>query len=311
MCHGRSRVHRRAPVPVSEDYVEPRYGDVECDACSWRCDLRHYEQALKAVGGVDWVFALAADMGGMGYIGKHHCEIIHNNAMINLNMAKVVRQGNSVTRLLYTSSACVYPEDMQMDDDAPLLAESMAWRGKPDTAYGIEKIFSEEVYRHLADETGIEIRLARFHNIFGPQGSWNDGREKAPAAMLRKAAMAKLCGSNRIEVWGDGLAVRSFCYIDDCLELLMRLMLSDYDEPLNIGTDQAVTINELALIAADCAGIEGAELVHIAGPMGVRARNADLSKMREVLDYEPQVSLRDGMQKTYEWIRQRVYETFS
>jgi nucleoside-diphosphate-sugar epimerase len=208
---------------------------------------------------------------------------------------------------VFTSSACVYPEDLQMgDDDAPMLREEDAWVGKADTAYGVEKLMSEEVYLRLAEDTETEVRLARFHNIFGPEGSWNDGREKAPAAMMRKAAQAALNGTNQIEVWGDGLALRSFCYIDDCLEMLLRLMASDYAQPLNIGTDRAVTINELALIAAGCAGIDDAELVHVPGPQGVRGRNADLTKMRRVLAYEPRVSLEDGMAIAYKWIEEQV-----
>ena len=260
--------------------------------------------------GVDEIYALAADMGGMGYLAHHHFDILRNNALINLNTAEAAAKFD-IKRLLYTSSACVYPENLQMADDAPNLREDQAWGGKADTAYGTEKRFSEEVYLHMARETDAQVRLARFHNIFGPQGSYDDGREKAPAAMCRKAAYAVLNGTNQIEVWGDGLAVRSFCFIDDCLEMLCRLMRSDYNQPINIGTDRAVTINELALIAANCAGLENVELVHVPGPQGVRGRNADLSKMRQVLQYEPRTSLKDGMQKTYDWIFDRVRESVS
>ena len=272
-------------------------------ADEWRTlDLRDYGNAAQAVRDVDLVFALAADMGGMGYISQNHFEILTNNALINLSTARAA-QMYGIRRLLFTSSACVYPEDLQMgDDEAPMLREDDAWAGKADTAYGVEKLMSEEVYLRLAEDTNTQVRLARFHNIFGPEGSWCDGREKAPAAMMRKAAEAALNGTNQIEVWGDGMALRSFCYIDDCLEMLLRLMASDYEQPLNIGTDRAVTINELAKIAAGCAGIDGVELVHVPGPQGVRGRNADLTKMRRVLGYEPQVSLEDGIAQTYDWI---------
>lgn len=289
------------------DYVEPRYGDVDCDEAIWNCDLRYYNNALRAIGNMDWVFACAADMGGAGFVftGQHDFSILVNNIGINRNTA-IASMYAKPKRLLFTSSACVYPEGLQMMDAVPMLRESDAWIGKPDSAYGMEKLISEEIYTQLARASDTEVRIARFHNIFGPRGSWNDGREKAPAAMCRKAAVAALQGIKDIEVWGDGLACRSFCYIDDCLEMLYRLMVSDYDKPMNIGTDEAVIINNLALTAAQCAGIEGAELVHVDGPMGVRSRNADLSAMRQVLGYEPEVTLEDGMCRTYQWIEQQL-----
>lgn len=308
------------------DYVEPRYGDVPCNEGVWDCDLRISQNADAAVVGCDLVFALGADMGGAGFVftGEHDFDIIRNNALINVNTANACRT-RAVERVLFTSSACVYPEHLQagptkigggpldevviqLGDPMSLrggLKEEDAWNGKVDSAYGVEKLLSEELYIALGRETGIEVRIARFHNVFGPRGSWNDGREKVPAAMCRKVAEAKLSGNHEIEIWGDGEQVRSFCYIDDCLEMLYRLMQSDYGLPLNIGTDRAVSINELTDIVADIAGIRIAKK-HVRGPQGVRSRNADLSKMREVLNYEPAVSLEDGLARTYVWIESQV-----
>lgn len=288
------------------DHVDPRYGDVPCDEGLWNLDLRKVYYARTATRGMDWVFALAADMGGMGFISRNHFGILKNNALINVNMA---RTADRVDRVLFTSSACVYPERLQMDEGeagtkgARGLEESHAWAGKPDTAYGIEKLFSEELYTQLASGfKGRQTRIARFHNIFGPRGSWNDGREKAPAALCRKVAVAKLTGNPEVEIWGDGRQTRSFCYVDDCLEMLMRLMLSDWAGPLNIGTDRLVSINELADTIADVAGIKIVKKHDLSKPQGVRGRNADLTLMRDVLNYEPQVSLEEGLAKTYAWI---------
>jgi GDP-D-mannose 3',5'-epimerase len=305
------------------DYTHPRYGDVPCDEALWDCDLRALTNASKALVGVEQVFALAADMGGAGFVftGMNDFEILCNNALINVNTAREAAY-YGVQKLLFTSSACVYPEWLQTPDgtwmkqdgtpamEGPTyavfgLSESQAWNGKPDSAYGVEKLFSEELY-HALGAWGLEhVRIARFHNIFGPRGSWNDGREKAPAALCRKVAIAKLTGNPEVEIWGDGEQVRSFCYIDDCLEMLYRLMQSDYNKPLNIGTDRGVTINKLMDIVADAAGIEVVKK-YIEGPQGVRKRNADLSEMHQWLKYEPQVSLEEGIARTYKWIDDQV-----
>lgn len=292
------------------DYVRPRYGRVECDERSWRVDLRDPRAVSAVFDGIDEVYALAADMGGAGFVftGKHDFSILCNNALININTARACKNAG-VKRVLFTSSACVYPAALQ--DGSPtrsklMLRESDAWMGRPDHAYGSEKLFSEDVYTCLGRETNIKVRVARFHNVFGPKGSWNDGREKAPAALCRKAAEAKLSGNHEIEVWGDGEQVRSFCYIEDCLEMLCRLMQSNYSEPLNIGTDRSVSINDLIDIIEWAARIEVVRKHDLSKPQGVRSRNADLSKMREVLNYEPQFSLEDGIAKTYVWIEQQV-----
>ena len=211
---------------------------------------------------------------------------------------------NILHKALYTSSACVYPEDLQMGGEVDLV-ESDAWLGKPDTGYGIEKLFSEELYQAHGN-----VRIARFHNIFGPEGSWNDGKEKLPAAACRKIAEAKLHSNHDIEVWGDGEQIRSFCYIDDCLEMIYRLMKSSYYKPMNIGTDYSVTVNKVFDTVAEIAGITIEKQHDLTKPQGVRARNADLTLMREVLNFEPQIPLKEGLNRTYKWIqRQILWET--
>jgi len=288
------------------DYRLPEY-KTPADEVDWTCDLRDFRSALEALNRVRHVYALAADMGGMGYISSYHDTILQNNLRINLNTAYVVKALN-IEPVLYTSSACVYPERLQENTEARNLTESDAWDGKPDTAYGIEKLTSEEIYRRMGEEAGIAVRIARFHNIYGPEGDWYTGREKAPAAICRKVAEAKRDGRREIEIWGDGEQTRSFCYISDCLEMLYRLAQSKYDKPLNIGTDRAVSIDELAHIVMDAANWQ-AEIVHVPGPQGVRGRNADLTAMRKVLDYEPQVTLEDGIAETYAWIEEQVNAT--
>jgi nucleoside-diphosphate-sugar epimerase len=287
------------------DIKEPLFGNVTPDDARWNCDLRDFQNVLDAVVGVDEVYALGANMGGMGYIAYHHSTILYDNALINLNTARAA-QLTGVERVLFTSSACCYPERLQVNPDNAGLAEGDAWDGAPDTAYGVEKLFSEEVYLRLAQESDIHTRIARFHNVYGPQGSWNDGREKLPAAACRKVAEAKQRGDGVVEVWGDGLATRSFCYIDDCLQMLYRLMHSDYPLPMNIGTDRSVSVNKVFDIVAAVAGIDIIKQ-HAEGPQGVRGRNADLSLMRRILDYEPQVSLEEGLACTYAWIEGLVF----
>ena len=282
------------------DYRPPAY-KVPADEVDWTCDLRDPVNALNALVDVDEVYHLAADMGGMGYISFHHFDILQNNLRINLNTAKAATC-LGIKRLLFASSACVYPERFQYSNQARELREDAAWDGKPDTAYGIEKLIAEEIYQEMAH---IQVRIARFHNIYGPKGDWNSGREKAPAALCRKVAEAKRAGEHSIEVWGDGEQTRSFCYVSDCLEMLYRLMRSEHGEPLNIGTDRSVSIDELAHIVSETANWP-VTLIHIPGPQGVRGRNADLAAMRKVLGYEPRVALEDGIAETYAWIEEQV-----
>ena len=274
------------------DIKQPEYAPTDADDFMVR-DLREPEHARIATRGVDQVFALAADMGGMGFISANHATILHNNAMINLNTLEAAHQ-NGVTRYLYTSSACVYPEYKQTDAAVIALKEEDAYPAQPQDAYGWEKLITERLCMHYREEYGLETRTVRFHNIFGPLGTWDGGREKAPAAMCRKVAMAKLTGQKAIEIWGDGEQTRSFCYIDDCLEGLQRLMASDFHDPLNLGQDRLVTINQLADLVGAVAGVTLAK-THIPGPQGVRGRNSDNTKLRQVLGWEPGISLEDGL----------------
>jgi nucleoside-diphosphate-sugar epimerase len=287
------------------DLKHPEYSASDADEFHI-LDLRLWEHCLAATDGVDEVYALAADMGGMGFISTHHAEILHNNALINLHTIEAARQ-NGVGRYLYTSSACIYPEHLQTMTDVVPLKEVDAYPAQPQDAYGWEKLVSEILCQYYARDYGMETRIVRFHNIFGPLGTWDGGREKAPAALCRKIATAKLTGNPEVEIWGDGEQTRSFCYIDDCIEGLYRLMQSDYREPLNLGQDRMVSINELADLVAEVAEI-AIEKKYVSGPQGVRGRNSDNSRLREVLGWEPQISLEDGLAQTYAWIEDQVRE---
>jgi GDP-D-mannose 3',5'-epimerase len=267
-------------------------------------DLRRWENCLRATHEVSEVFALAADMGGMGFISNHHAEILYNNSLINLHTLEAARE-NGVTRYLYTSSACIYPEHLQEDTQVTPLKEDDAYPAYPQDAYGWEKLISERLCMHYREDYKVDTRIVRFHNIFGEKGTWRGGREKAPAALCRKIATAKLQGDTEIDIWGDGEQTRSFCYIDDCVEGIYRLMRSDFHDPINLGQDRMVSINELADMIADIAGYPVAKK-HIDGPQGVRGRNSDNTKLREVLGWEPAVSLEDGLRKTYAWIEKEV-----
>lgn len=277
----------------------------ETDADDFRiCDLRRWEDCLQATRGVDEVYALAADMGGMGFISCHHAEILSNNLLINLHTIEAAR-ANGVSRYFYTSSACVYPEYRQTETNVTPLAEEHAYPAQPQDAYGWEKLTTEKICEHYTGDYRLPTRIARFHNIYGPLGTWEGGREKAPAALSRKIAHAKLTGNHEIELWGDGEQTRSFCYIDDCVEGIHRIMQSDCGEPLNLGSDRLISINDLANLIATIAGID-IRIKHIDGPMGVRGRNSDNSKLRDILKWEPTIDLEEGLAKTYEWIEGEV-----
>ena len=285
------------------DLKRPDYGETAADEFEL-LDLRRWPDCLQATRAVEDVYALAADMGGMGYISQHHAEILHNNVLINTHTLEAARR-NGVGRYLYTSSACVYPEYRQTEAAVVPLAEDDAYPAAPQDAYGWEKLVSERLCLHYAEEYGMWTRVVRFHNIFGPLGTWDGGREKAPAALCRKVAVAKLTGVHEIEIWGDGEQTRSFCYIDDCVEGIYRLMQSDYGQPLNLGQDRMVTINELADMVAASAGITVTRR-HVTGPQGVRGRNSDNTRLRQVLGWEPRIPLEHGLARTYAWIEQQL-----
>ena len=248
----------------------------------------------------DEVYQFAADMGGAGYVftGEHDADIMHNSAQINLNMLDTCHKRN-VKRIFYSSSACMYPEYNQLDPDNPNCAEDSAYPASPDSEYGWEKLFSERIYLSYQRNKGMEVRIARYHNIFGPFGSWKDGKEKAPAAMCRKVAMAQDGGE--IEIWGDGKQTRSFLYIDECLEGTLRLTRSDWTGPVNIGSDEMVTINQLADMAMTIADKKLTKK-HIDGPLGVRGRNSDNRLIEAKLGWRPTRPLCEGIEKTYRWI---------
>ena len=284
------------------DIKKPEFTDIDADEFEL-LDLRRWENCLEATKDVDHVYALAADMGGMGFISANHATILHNNALINLHTLEAARE-NGVNRYLYTSSACIYPEHLQTDTDVTPLKEADAYPAAPQDAYGWEKLVSEIAAHYYHQEYDLDVRVVRFHNIYGPYGTWTGGREKAPAALCRKVAEVEDGGS--IEVWGDGEQTRSFCSIDDTVQGIFRLMMSDFTEPLNLGRDRMVTINELAEIIIEISGKKNISLKHVEGPQGVRGRNSDNTKLREVLGWEPSIPLEVGLVPTYRWIEEQV-----
>jgi nucleoside-diphosphate-sugar epimerase len=267
-------------------------------------DLRDVASCEKACDGIDQVYALAADMGGMGFISAHHAQILHNNGLIDIKMIEAARIAG-VKRYLYASSACVYPLGLQTEESPAPLKETDAIPAEPEDGYGWEKLYGELLCRYYSDTYGMTTKVVRFHNIFGPYGTWDGGREKAPAALCRKVALAKITGDKVIEIWGDGEQSRSFCYVDDCVDGLQRLMAADFPGPLNLGQDRLITINELADLIARIAGVR-IEKKHVPGPQGVRGRNSDNTLLRQVLQWEPSVSLEEGLARTYAWIEAQV-----
>jgi GDP-D-mannose 3',5'-epimerase len=263
-------------------------------------DLRRWDNCLIATrGGMDEVYNLAADMGGIGYITAFHADIARNNILINAHMLEASRQ-NRVKRFLFSSSACVYAQSKQKDADVIPLREEDAFPADPEPGYGWEKLYAEELCRYYWHDYEFETRIVRFHNVYGPLGTYDGGKEKAPAAICRKVALAG--DPDEIEVWGDGNQTRSFMYVDDCIEGLVRLMASDYHEALNLGTDELVTITQLVDLVADVAGKQIAKRHNMLGPQGVRGRNSDNSRLRQVLGWEPSITLRQGLKRTYPWI---------
>jgi nucleoside-diphosphate-sugar epimerase len=262
-------------------------------------DLRRWENTLEATRDIDEVYNLAANMGGIGFIESHKAEIMRDSALINLHMIEAARV-NGVQRFLFSSSACVYPGYLQQTADVTPLKEEDAYPADAEDGYGWEKLFMERQCRHYYEDYGLETRVVRFHNIYGELGTYDGGREKSPAAICRKVALAE--DGDTIEVWGDGQQTRSYCYVGDCVEGIHRLMRSDYRSPLNLGTDRMVTINELVDIVAKIAGKRIQKRYDLTKPQGVRGRNSDNTRLRQVLGWEPQVSLEEGLERTYRWI---------
>jgi GDP-D-mannose 3',5'-epimerase len=264
------------------------------------CDLKEKPACFRVTKGVEEVYNLAADMGGMGFI-EHNKALCMLSVLINTHMLLASRD-NGVRRFFFSSSACVYPDYRQKDSNVTALKESDAYPAMPEDGYGWEKLFSERMCRHFREDFGLETRIGRYHNVYGPYGTWDGGREKAPAAISRKVAMAVISGKHEIEIWGDGQQTRSFMYIDDCLVGTRLLMKSDCTEPLNIGSEEMVSINELVDIVEEIAGVKLKRSYRLNAPTGVRGRNSDNAEISRTLHWTPSVKLIDGMEKTYRWI---------
>jgi GDP-D-mannose 3',5'-epimerase len=285
------------------DIKKPEYSNTAADEFVVG-DLRDPAVVAAVVSGVEEIYQLAADMGGAGYIftGEHDAAVMHNSVLINLNILQLGTEAG-VKRFFYSSSACVYPEFNQMDPLNPICTESSAYPAGPDSEYGWEKLFSERLYLSFMRNYGVTVRIARFHNIFGPDGTWDGGKEKAPAALCRKVAQASKHGE--IEIWGDGQQTRSFLYVDECVEGVRRLMESDFTGPVNIGSEEMVTINQLAELVMQVAG-KKLNIRHIKGPLGVRGRTSDNRLISEKLGWQPSRPLREGLATTYAWVADQV-----
>jgi len=290
------------------DLQYPQYNKTQADEFIIG-DLRNPQFCRKVLNlPFDEVYQLAADMGGAGYIftGENDANVMHNSALINLNIIQLAVE-KKVKKIFYSSSACIYPLYNQLDPDNPKCSEDSAYPAQPDSEYGWEKIFSERLYLSYQRNYGLDVKIARFHNIFGPEGTWKGGREKAPAAICRKVAEAKDRGE--IEIWGDGKQTRSFLYIDECLDGIRKLMdAKDFHGPVNIGSEEMVTINQMAEMVIKISG-KKLKIKQVKGPQGVRGRNSDNKLMRKKLRWEPKMKLKDGLKKTYRWIEEQVKET--
>jgi GDP-D-mannose 3',5'-epimerase len=301
--HLAKRLHEEGHHVISADWKKCQYFD-EAEYCSefFLVDLRVLANWKQVTKGCDWVFNLAADMGGMGFIQSNNSVITFNNTMISLSGVEASRS-SGVARYFFASSACAYPETIQTDAANPGLKESDAWPAQPQDMYGLEKLYAEETAKAYAKDFPILCRVARFHNIYGGHATWKGGREKAPAAFCRKVAASPDGGT--IDMWGDGKQTRSFCYIDDCVEGVLRLMRSDYTEPLNIGSDEMVSMNEMMDLVAELDG-KKINIRHIPGPEGVRGRNSNNDLIKKELGWAPTISLREGVTKTLVWIKGEI-----
>ena len=278
------------------DIKEPEYAETDADEFEL-LDLREWDNCLKATGGVDRVYQLAADMGGIGFITAFRADVARNNVLINAHMLEAAHQ-NGVSRYFYSSSACIYPMYKQLDPDVTALTEEDAYPADPEEGYGWEKLC-----QYYTDEDKLDTRVARFHNIYGPLGTYQGGREKAPAAISRKIAVAS--DGDEIEIWGDGQQTRSFTYVDDCVEGIERLMQSDHPQPLNLGSDRLISVDGLVDLVSSIAGKTLRKRHDTSKPQGVRGRNSDNSRCRQVLGWEPSTTLEDGLKETYAWIASR------
>jgi len=280
------------------DLVYPEYETTRADEFLI-ADLRRWENCLDAAKGMDQVYNLAANMGGIGFIESHKAEIVHDNTLINVHMIEAARQ-HAVKKYLYTSSACIYPGYRQNSPDIEPLKEEDAYPADAEDGYGWEKLYTERLCRHYFEDYGLQTYSVRFHNIFGALGTYDGGREKSPAAICRKVALAKK--TDTIEVWGDGHQTRSYCYIDDCVEGIYLLMQSDFHDPINLGQDRMITVNELVDMIAKIANKTIHKAHDLTKPQGVRGRNSNNDLLRKTLHWEPKVSLESGLEKTYDWI---------
>jgi GDP-D-mannose 3', 5'-epimerase len=288
---------------VDRKNVEEWY-QVATDCENVVADLADLDACRNAVGDADIVFNLAADMGGMGFI-ENNKALCMLSVLINTHMLMASRE-RDVERYFFSSSACVYAAGKQRDPDVTALREEDAYPAEPEDGYGWEKLFSERMCRHFTEDFGLETRVARYHNVYGPHGTWTGGREKAPAAICRKVAESRLTGEPTIEIWGDGEQTRSFMYVDDCVEGTLRLTCSDVREPVNVGSSELVTINQLVDLAEDIAGVRLERRYDLSAPQGVRGRNSDNTLIRRLLDWEPGCSLRSGLTRTFEWVEEQV-----
>ena len=301
--------HHLVKYLVSEGYwvrgIDIKYPEYEASLAHEfeTLDLRRFDNCLIAAQGVDEVYHLAADMGGIGYITAFHAEIARNDTMTNVHMLEAARL-NGVNRFLFSSSACIYPQYLQKSPEVTPLKEEDAYPADPEEGYGWEKLFMEKLCQYYREDYGLETRAVRFHNVYGPLGTYEGGKEKAPAAICRKVALTP--DGVEIEVWGDGHQTRSFMYVDDCVEGIHRIMRSNYPHPLNLGTDEMVTVNELVDVVAEIAGKRIIKRHDLSKPQGVRGRNSDNAKLRQVLGWEPQMSLREGLVPTYHWIESEL-----
>ena len=287
---------------VGADLKLPEFSTTVADEF-YQIDLRNQRQVTKLITpDMDEIYQLAADMGGAGFVfvGDNDADIMHNSALINLNILHEITF-KKTPKIFYSSSACMYPAHNQLDPDTPMMTEASAYPADPDSEYGWEKLFSERLYQAFARNHGIDVRIARLHNVFGPEGTWQGGREKAPAALCRKVAES----SGTVEVWGPGTQTRSFMYIDDCIEGIHRLMASNYSQPINIGSDRMVTVNDLVQLIANIAG-KPVGIVNIPGPVGVMGRTSDNVLIKQVLGWSPTDSLESGLEKTYFWIQSQL-----